>query len=114
MTMETAREDIRDCLANRLVGQAEWRETVAMAHPEDPRNARAASEMRACAAYVRDLPEDDYRLVELDLRSQGTSPFMYDGEVDEYDENRLWGLMGFFGSRDPSEHLDAIYAFYVE
>ena len=114
--METRdeREDIRDCIADRLENQAEWRDVIAKEHPDDERNVNAAEAMRACAAYVRDLPDDDYRLVELDSLSQGTSPFMFDGEVDPDDENRLWGLMGFFGTRDPSDHLDAIYSFYVE
>jgi len=109
-----AREGIRDAIADRLEGQAEWREAAAREHPNDERNLAAAEAMRATAQYVRELPDDDYRLVELDSLSVGISPFVFDGEVDHDDENRLWGQLAFNYIGSPSDHLDAIYTFYVE
>jgi len=112
--METTRDDIRECIADRLDGNAEWRESVAERYPDDQRNAKAAHAMRACAAYVRELPADDPRLVELDSMSWGYTPFMFDREVDLEEENQLWGRIGFDDSCDASDHLDMILEFYRE
>lgn len=115
--METTRDDIRECIADRLDGQAEWRDEVAKEHPDDERNVSAAEAMRACAAYVRDLPADDPRLVELDSVSLGMSPFMFRGRIgaiDFEDESRLWGQIGFHDFWSPSDYLDQIVEFYLE
>jgi len=49
-----------------LIAQAEWREHKAEEYPDDERNLRAASALRAAAEYVGVLPDDDQRLRVID------------------------------------------------
>jgi hypothetical protein len=108
----TTREDVRECIADRLEIQAEWREVKPEEH-SDHRSKDATEAMRACALYVRELPADDERLVYLDSVSTGISPFMFEFADDVVDENQLlWGRIGLFACMGPSEHLDQIVAFY--
>lgn len=111
----TTREDVRESLAEHLLGSADWRDSKAKEY-HDIRSARAADAMRACAQYVRSLPSDDPRLIFLDSVSVGEpGTFMFHGMADDVsheEENRLWGRIGYDDSMSPSDHLDLIVGYY--
>jgi hypothetical protein len=48
-----------EILADQIESTAEWRERKAVEYPDDERNREAAEILRALAASVRALPDDD-------------------------------------------------------
>ena len=90
-----------------LENQARWRETVAEDYPDDVRNTRAADALRGLAAYVRELPADDRRLLRIASAAQGDDMRVaaagekWHEVVDRY---------GFHSQPWPSDGLDIVAA----
>jgi hypothetical protein len=85
---------VRTSLAEDFERQADWRLDKAAEYPDEG-NERAAEGLRALAAYVRMLPDDDPRLRAIDAA-------WMNGDIDSTSPNMLLRSYGFgpFSSRD--------------
>ncbi len=89
-------------LADYFDDQARWRDLKAEEYPDDARNVRSATALRALAARVRALPADDPRLRQLAALDWPTDPFTAGEE-----SGRLTALYGFHQADDPDAWLSA-------
>jgi hypothetical protein len=62
---ESDLSDFHELIAVYLEDQAAWRYEKATEYPDDARNKRSAHGLRELAAYVRGLPSNDERIIEL-------------------------------------------------
>lgn len=75
-------EALKTALANLFTSQAGWRPTTADQHAEDARNLHSAEGLEKLAGWVKDLPDDDPRLVALSgLAQQEGLDFHRAGEL---------------------------------
>lgn len=56
-------ENVKQAIANYVIGQSDFRSEKSMQYPDDARNHRSASALRGLAERILSLPDDDERLV---------------------------------------------------
>lgn len=99
-------ERFRASLADFSEATAAWRRRKAEEYDRDERNLRTAAALEELAAYVRSLPADDARLVELHRLAGGGDDFQPDQRV-------LYEL-GRFRFHHPETGLDPFLDTLVE
>ena len=93
--------EVQAAIAEFMDGQAAWRSSIAAEYPEDRRNAQASDALDRLADYIRGLPDDDERLVNI-----GHMAFM-DGMFDPGpDASREIGRFGFNGPPPSADEVD--------
>jgi hypothetical protein len=56
---------VKEAIAEHFEDQARWRREKGAEHPDDSRNVQCGDGLKELAAFVRGLPDDDERIVEL-------------------------------------------------
>jgi hypothetical protein len=77
---DISRTRIQDRLAEAFTRQADWRAQKAAEYPEDARNARSAERLTEVAAWIRELPDTDDRILVLDGLDHGPSDLYVFGD----------------------------------
>jgi hypothetical protein len=95
---------MREALAVLFDSEAGWREVQAGEYLDDERNAASAAALHEVAEYVRGLPDDDERLLDLEAMDfdddYGAGVLTFDEE-----ERRLTSRHGFNFDSGPGEFL---------
>lgn len=111
-----AASTLQEILAEAFENGARWRDDIAREYPDDERNKRSARGLRDLAVYVREISDDDARLLTLQDSRFGDLEAQFNIVMDDESPypSYLRQNPAMFRFHDPDETVSATFGVFVK